>query len=60
MVPSIKIFSREKFDYYIKENWIKDSTAYICVISTSDWYNKHILFDEPTKKELYYNLMILI
>lgn len=60
MVSSIKILSRERFDCNVKENGLKDNQAYICVISTNDWYNKHILFDESTEKELYYNLMILI
>lgn len=52
MVSSIKILSRERFDCNIKENGLKDNQAYICVISTSDWYNKHILFDEPTEKRI--------
>ena len=49
MVPSIKIFSREKFNNYIIENWIKDSTAYICIISSDEDPSNHILWNIPYK-----------
>lgn len=52
MVSLIKILSREKFDYYIKENWIKDSTAYICIISSNEDPSKHILWNIPYQRRI--------
>lgn len=45
MVSLIKILSREKFDYIITINGIKDNQAYICIISSNEDPSNHILWN---------------
>lgn len=49
---SIKILSRERFDYIIKTNGIKDNQAYICVISSQENPVYHILWNEDYQKRI--------